>query len=274
MTLLAALASGCGNAVVGDQGQAASWTRCRGASIKAATEITQPKPTRRPPAALGPNGGLAPDERRIGQLLSTRVVRLVNASMIQRDRASEIHPGLERTTDPAQIANGLILDDGRVVTAAHAITTDAPLWVELDGRYLRATVADRDATRDLALLRLAGTFTIAGTIRTGDSTSGRALTWSRLRRDSLPKRFPIVNRIQILPGPLARWNDSTAKPGTPIHDARRACGGDLYPGRSGSPAFTADGELVGVAVAKGGQDAGVDGSLIAPVPRGWIDGTR
>jgi S1-C subfamily serine protease len=88
------------------------------------------------------------------QNMSTELIDLSNALVRETERAAASLVAVH--TEARGSASGVIWRDGIIVTAEHALRRDEDIHVTLpDGRVAGATIAGRDASTDLAVLRCA-----------------------------------------------------------------------------------------------------------------------
>ncbi len=251
--------TGCGQGSnPGPQRAARAWQFCRAAPARAFFKTSASASP-----SLHAGAGMAPRERRAGRLVDARIVRLSSVAM-RREQRRRVARGIESLA-PAQLGVGVLLDDGEVITAGHVVA--GPVVLETPRGPVAATVVSRDRRYDLAWLRpdralkARGHLTIA---RPGEHVT-HAVLWTR-SQPATAIRDPIAMRLLMLGSGTAAWRDITAVDADrSVHDALRACGGNLARGMSGSPVLNQFGALIGVAVAAGGQPANVTGVLIAPV---------
>lgn len=86
--------------------------------------------------------------------MSTELIDLSNALARETDRAAASIVAIH--TDPRGSSSGVVWRSGIVVTAEHALRRDEEIHVTLpDGRIVSATLAGRDASTDLAVLKCA-----------------------------------------------------------------------------------------------------------------------
>ncbi|MDB5045671.1 MAG: peptidase and chymotrypsin/Hap [Deinococcus sp.] len=148
------------------------------------------------------------------------------------------------TGGPATVS-GTVIADGQVLTAAHVLHGDEVKVRTADGRELTATVAGRDPSTDLALLRVEGLTMPAVTASNGTRVGelllavgrpmhGLQVTLGLMERAAPPER-----------GPLRGWLDAGAAP------FRGVTGGALVDARGG---------LVGI------LNAGVSRGTLLAVP--------
>ncbi|WP_245556486.1 S1C family serine protease [Deinococcus aquatilis] len=148
------------------------------------------------------------------------------------------------TGGPATVS-GTVVADGQVLTAAHVLHGDEVKVRTADGRELSATVAGRDPSTDLALLRVEGlnlpAMTVSGGVRVGElllavgrPMHGLQVTLGLMERAAPPER-----------GPMRGWLDAGAAP------FRGVTGGALVDARGG---------LVGI------LNAGVSRGTLLAVP--------
>lgn len=130
------------------------------------------------------------------------------------------------TGGPATVS-GTVVADGQVLTAAHVLHDDEVKVRTADGRELSATVAGRDPSTDLALLRVEGlnlpAMTASGGVRVGElllavgrPMHGLQVTLGLMERAAPPER-----------GPMRGWLDAGAAP------FRGVTGGALVDARGG-----------------------------------------
>jgi S1-C subfamily serine protease len=88
------------------------------------------------------------------QNMSTQLIDLSNALVAATERAAASLVAVH--TEPRGSSSGVIWRSGIIVTAEHALRRDEDIHVTLpDGRSITATLAGRDASTDLAVLRCA-----------------------------------------------------------------------------------------------------------------------
>jgi len=138
-------------------------------------------------------------------------------------------------------ASGVLLSSNSVVTVSHAVRREEEVAVILsDGQRLSSRVAGRDPATDLVLLRLESEvqssqprWVATPKLRVGELTLALARTW----RGNIVSSFGVISGL--MPGP---W--------------RTGYGGELdqfirpdltmYPGFSGGPLLSSQGEFVGI----------------------------
>ena len=104
--------------------------------------------------------------------MSTELIDLSNALASETDRAAASIVAIH--TEPRGSSSGVVWRNGIIVTAEHALRRDEEIHVTLpDGRVTTATLAGRDASTDLAVLKCAEAaaavtdFSDASTIKPG-----------------------------------------------------------------------------------------------------------
>ncbi|MFB9992189.1 S1C family serine protease [Deinococcus oregonensis] len=163
--------------------------------------------------------------------------------------------------------SGTVIADGQVLTAAHVLHGDEVKIRTADGQELSATVAGRDPSTDLALLRVEGlnlpAMTASNGARVGElllavgrPMHGLQVTLGLMERAAPPER-----------GPLRGWLDAGAAPfrgvtGGALVDARGGLVGILNAGVS-------RGTLLAVPAARALQVAELL-STAGRVPRGYL----
>src|SRR5579863_2224196 len=86
--------------------------------------------------------------------MSTELIDLSNALARETDRAAASIVAIH--TEPRGSSSGVVWRSGIVVTAEHALRRDEEIRLTLpDGRIVPATLAGRDASTDLAVLKCA-----------------------------------------------------------------------------------------------------------------------
>lgn len=205
-------------------------------------------------------------ERRAGRRVSARVARVLPAEVFVAERARQ-----GRAPDPAaprviekQVGVAVAVDGHTLLTAHHVAR-----WargIELGGRYLAVRVLGVDKQHDVATLRTVRSMPVDGAMdfSPGPERYERLVVWSQ----DLPTRRgggPVAAPVKLASQTTVPWVDITSPEKPRSMEALPACGGGLVRGRSGSPVVDADGRLVGLAVARGGQSADVAGTLVGPV---------
>jgi S1-C subfamily serine protease len=95
--------------------------------------------------------------------MSTELIDLSNALARETDRAAASVVAIH--TEPRGSSSGVVWSAGIIVTAEHALRRDEEIQVTLpDGRIVPATLAGRDASTDLAVLKCAEAATPVGEI--------------------------------------------------------------------------------------------------------------
>lgn len=148
-----------------------------------------------------------------------------------------------------QSASGIVWSaDGVIVTADHVLERDEDLKVELpDGRTVAATIAGRDPSTDLAVLRADG----AGLTPIGRGAAPRAGQLALIVGRPYGGIMTSLGVVSAVSGPIRTmrgrldsliWTDAM-----------------FYPGFSGAPLVDATGSAAGIATSRfgGGQGAGV-----------------
>src|ERR1700694_67761 len=88
------------------------------------------------------------------QNMSTELIDLSNALARETDRAAASIVAIH--TEARGSSSGVVWRTGIIVTAEHALRRDEEIHVTLpDGRIVPATLAGRDASTDLAVLKCA-----------------------------------------------------------------------------------------------------------------------
>src|SRR5271166_3517202 len=135
-------------------------------------------------------------------------------------------------------ASGVHWKPGIIVTASHLVRRGAEVSVILpDGSRVQGTVAGRDSTTDLAVVRIESSVILATLpFASGANVGELVLAVARSGRGELSASAGIVARVG---GPWYSWRggqiDRLLRP-----DVR------LYPGQSGSALVNSRGELLGV----------------------------
>lgn len=144
----------------------------------------------------------------------------------------------------AEIATGVVVAPGRVVTVAHVLRSGRGIEVvDAHGAPRHATVARARAGQDLALLDVAD---VTGPAARYDHAAG-ALT-VLLRRDDGVVARPVELRRRIVA-------DLVDQPGHPRRAALEL-GVAVLPGDSGAPVVDGDGDVVGIVFARSTRRGG------------------
>jgi len=149
-----------------------------------------------------------------------------------------------------QPASGVIWAEGVVVTADHVVERDDNITVGLaDGQSVAATLVGRAQDHDLALLRLTGGGSGAGTLATSESLRAGSLVLAVARPDA--------------DGVQASWGVVSAV-GGPVRTRRGGLlggyirsGVTMYPGFSGGALVDAQGRIAGLLSSHLGGDSGM-----------------
>jgi S1-C subfamily serine protease len=143
---------------------------------------------------------------------------------------------------PRQSATGILWQAGDelvVVTADHVVEREDDITITLpDGSQTKATLAGRDPSTDLAVLRLSGGAAGATAIAVNDAlrVGAPALAVGRPAEGGPRVSFGVVSAIE---GPRRSWQGGQIE-GIIYADVT------LYPGFSGGPLVDLEGRLVGV----------------------------
>jgi S1-C subfamily serine protease len=155
-----------------------------------------------------------------------------------------------------EVATGVVVGDGRVLTVAHALDGARSVRVAVPGARLRAArVLARSARLDVAVLAVAGLRAPRVSVRSGRAGQAASL-W--VLRDGRPLALPatirraITARVHPAPGAPAR-----IRPGLELSAA-------IAKGDSGAPLLDDDGHVLGLAFAAAATDDGVAYAVSAP----------
>jgi S1-C subfamily serine protease len=139
-------------------------------------------------------------------------------------------------------SSGLIWQPGLAVSAAETVERDDDLAVTLpDGRHVEASLVGRDASTDIALLRIAGESSAAGlasSAAASDLKPGHLALAVGRRHDHVIAAHGIVSLV----GPP--WHSRAGG----LIDARLRIDARLPPTAEGGALIAADGALIGMAV--------------------------
>lgn len=154
-------------------------------------------------------------------------------------------------------ASGIAYDRDLVLTADHVVTRDEHLEITTaDGKQVGATIAGRDPGSDLILLRAAGANLEPAKKATGEPKVGQlVLALGRPAKSGVQASWGVITAIG---GPTR-----TGRGG--LLDAYIQTETTPYPGFSGGPLITTEGELLGLNTS--GLTRG--GSLTIPVSFAW-----
>ena len=134
---------------------------------------------------------------------------------------------------PGKAATGTVWDDGVVVTSSHAVVDEENISVRDSGGEHKATLAGRDNTSDLAILRVEG-LTARPAARGGTARIGSVVL--ALGRSSDLRAS--VGHVVSTESRQSGWRGGLE--GLVLSDAH------LYEGFSGGPLVDAEGKLVGL----------------------------
>ncbi len=146
-------------------------------------------------------------------------------------------------------SSGTVWRPGVVVTAAHTVKRDEEITVSTpDGRTIAATLAGRDASTDLAVLKIDEELAVAEKGDAGSLRVGNLVVAIGRAGDGSPSAS--LGVVGALGGPWRTWRGGAVDRFIRL-DVR------LYAGFSGGPLASADGTVVGINTAGLSRSAGL-----------------
>lgn len=197
-----------------------------------------------------------------GEFSIADIVEQVNpavVTIINLQETMDPYSGQSTSDEPVAVGSGsgfIISEDGYVVTNFHVTQGGVAFEVQLlDGTVVPATYVGGDQFQDVAVLKLeleadqtvpaVVPLAEAGTLRAGEEVIAIGSPFGELTNSVTTG---IVNAI----GRDLDTGTGYALPNLIQHDA------DIYPGNSGGPLINADGEVIGINVAKATYTTGVN----------------
>lgn len=143
------------------------------------------------------------------------------------------------TADDLQVVgSGFFVDDkGTALTAAHVVENTTKVYiVTYDNTFYPATVVKRDEDKDLAVLRLEGTFPPTTALPMGDSNA------LEIGEDVIAVGNPFGFTFTVTSGIVSALNRHLRQSGVGLIQTDAP----LNPGNSGGPLLNKNGEVIGV----------------------------